>query len=645
MTHAAITPASLTFDAEGTPYSAEFDDVYHSAWGGLAQARHVFLGGNDLPARWQDRERFVILETGFGQGLNFLATWLAWKQDPNACQRLHFLAVEKHPFRREDLLTLHARYPELAAVSAELLARWPELTSGFHRLEFEHGRIVLTLAFGEAMAMLPQFVATPDAIYLDGFSPAKNPALWSPQLLTEIGLLASPGTTLATWTVSRPVCDALEAAGFSLNRRRGFAHKIEMLVGRMPTPEDSIESGIAGDFLQVPTDRRAIVVGAGLAGALIAERLCSLGWTVDLFDRHPAAAMETSSNLTAVMLPMLSLDDNRSSRLNRACYLHALRTVTNWRGEGLSIDGDFCGVLQLARDNEHAAKQKEILVRCGFPESYVRWVDQAEASALAGASTSSGGWWFAGGAWWNPPSLCTAALTRCGDRLLRHFSTEVDTIEHTPEGWTVLDASGKKLGAAPRLVFAGAHDLLRLPQTAHLPLFRFRGQVTHLDAPSPAPLKTVVCKEGYVSPPYGGLYCVGASFHRGGEPELRESDHLANLERLESMLPGYVAKNHPGTAGATIKGKVGFRPVSPDKLPIVGEMYHPGARPQGRDLSGVERWPGLHVASGYGARGLVWSVLMAELLAAQINGDPLPLEADLAATVDPARFLLRRKEL
>ena len=271
----------------------------------------------------------------------------------------------------------------------------------------------------------------------------------------------------------------------------------------------------------------------------------------------------------------------------------------------------------------------------------MRWVDQDEASALAGTRTSGGGWWFSGGAWWHPPSLCAAALKRAGKNLQPHFATEIAAITPTPAGWSVQNSHGDTLAEAPHLILANAHDLLRFPQTAHLPLFKFRGQVAHLQAQSdPAPLQTVVCKEGYVSPAYRNLHCVGASFHRGGEPAMRESDHLANIERLASMLPDYL----PEAKHEVMTGKVGFRPVSPDKLPIIGEMYRPEASPQGRDLSAVERWPGLHIASGYGARGLVWSLLMAELLTSQINGDPLPVEADLAAMVDPARFLLRRKE-
>ena len=668
-----IIPATLAFATDGTPWSDTYQDIYHPRAGGLAQAQHVFLGGNDLPGRWQGRPSFVILETGFGAGLNFLATWNAWRQDPARCPRLHFLSVEKHPFRRDDLRTLHAAYPEVADLARQLQDAWPELTAGFHRLEFaDHdiGEVVLTLAFGDAMACLPQFIGEPDAIFLDGFSPARNPDLWSPRLLNEIALLGHAGTTLATWSVAAATRDALTRAGFILERRAGFSTKNEMLVGHLPDDTAAAEpsppaGGASAIFLQVvargaqqstglpamapaavtpvntgPITPDAVVVGAGLAGALIAEALTRRGLRVELFERNDAAAMETSGNRTAVMLPMLSLDDNRASRLNRACYLHALRSVAQWRAEGLRIDGEVCGVLQIGRDAEHAAKQQEILDRCGFPPSYVSFLAAEAASEKIGLPVAGPGWWFAGGAWWNPPSLCRAALQRAGDHLGVHYNTAIEHIEYSDGYWHVFASDGQPLARTRQLILASAHDLVRLPQTAHLPLFRFRGQVTHLPAPQPSPLKAVVCKEGYLSPAWQGQHCVGASFHRNGEPGLRDSDHLANLERLQSMLPGYLANIDP--AGLT--GRVGFRPVSPDKMPIVGTMYRPDATPRGRDLSAVERWPGLSVATGYGARGLVWSSLMADLLASQIIGEPLPLESDLAAICDPARFLLRRKD-
>ena len=106
----------------GTPFSPAYDDVYHSAGGGLAQAQHVFLKGNGLPRRWRQRRGFTVLETGFGFGLSFLATWRAWREDPARCERLHFVSIEKHPFQGEDLEVLFTRFPQVEKESKQLLA-------------------------------------------------------------------------------------------------------------------------------------------------------------------------------------------------------------------------------------------------------------------------------------------------------------------------------------------------------------------------------------------------------------------------------------------------------------------------------------------------------------------------------------------
>ncbi|MGH8704669.1 MAG: bifunctional tRNA (5-methylaminomethyl-2-thiouridine)(34)-methyltransferase MnmD/FAD-dependent 5-carboxymethylaminomethyl-2-thiouridine(34) oxidoreductase MnmC, partial [Burkholderiales bacterium] len=136
-----LVPARLAFAPDGTPFSAEYGDVYHSAEGGAAQARHVFLRGNGLPERWRGRRSFAILETGFGFGLSFLATWQAWRDDASRCARLHFVSVEKHPFAAQDLAVLHAPHQEFAPLAAELREAWPMLVPGMHRLEFEQGAL------------------------------------------------------------------------------------------------------------------------------------------------------------------------------------------------------------------------------------------------------------------------------------------------------------------------------------------------------------------------------------------------------------------------------------------------------------------------------------------------------------------------
>ena len=177
MNTAPIVPAVLAFDDRGVPMSAEYDDIYHPQSGALAQAAHVFLAGNGLPGRWRGRESFVILETGFGLGNNFLATWQAWRDDPQRCARLVFVSIEKHPLTRLDLTAIHrtSALPELAGA---LQAAWPPLTPNLHELSFDDGRVRLLLALGDVQAWLPELVAEVDAYYLDGFAPAGNPRMW-----------------------------------------------------------------------------------------------------------------------------------------------------------------------------------------------------------------------------------------------------------------------------------------------------------------------------------------------------------------------------------------------------------------------------------------------------------------------------------
>jgi tRNA 5-methylaminomethyl-2-thiouridine biosynthesis bifunctional protein len=231
--------ATLVLANDGTPYSPAYGDVYHSAAGGHLQAKHVFMGGNGLPERWRERRRFVVLETGFGLGTNFLATWLAWRNDPQRCAELHFISLEKHPFAAVDLARAHEVWPEFAELSAELMRHWPVgdlLRAGEHRLELADARVVLHLLFGDALAYLPMLDAEVDAFYLDGFSPAKNPDLWSPELCRSLHRLAVPGATLATWSVAGAVRRALSDAGFVVEKRAGFADKRQMLIGRSSKP-------------------------------------------------------------------------------------------------------------------------------------------------------------------------------------------------------------------------------------------------------------------------------------------------------------------------------------------------------------------------------------------------------------------------
>ena len=609
---APLIPARLAFAADGTPYSEQYGDVYHSAEGGAAQARHVFLGGNGLPARWGGARRFTLLETGFGLGLSFLATWQAWREDARRCARLHYVAVEKHPFSAQDLAVLHAPHAEFAPLAEELRSAWPTPVPGMHRLEFEDGRVVLTLAFGDAGELLPQLRLAANAIYLDGFAPAKNPDMWSPALLRAVARLAAPGATAATWSVAMPVREGLRAAGFAAEKRRGFARKSEMLVASF-VPQRALRAAPAPG-----TERSAVVIGAGLAGAAACERLAARGWEVTLVERHHAPAMEASGNHAGVFHPLVTPDDSHSARLTRAAFSWLLEHWRQFDAIGAAPEWQRCGVLQLARDAREDAAQRAAIAALGCPPEYAQVLDVAGASACAGVPLAAGGLWFPEGGWIRPASLAGALIARSRARLL--YGREAAALEQEGARWLVRGRDGEAIAEAGAVVLANAGDALHLAPSKHIRLRRVRGQLTHL--PPLHQLKTVLLRGGMVLPAIDGVSVTGASFDLDDEDKsMRADSHAGNLERLERLVPGAARGLDP----QKLDGRVAFRTVARDRLPLIGALDAPG----------------LYGAFAYGSRGLLWAGLGAELLASSMDGEPLPLEGALADAVAPGRFAAR----
>lgn len=228
MEFSPLQTADLAWENTGNPTSRAYGDVYFSRENGLAETRHVFLQGNRLEERFAAADRFVIAETGFGTGLNFLAAKDLFERIAPSSAGLHFLSVEKYPLRREDMRRALDVFPETAAHADAMVPKLPEAAPGFHRVHF--GRVTLTLLYGDAMEVLPQLEATVDAWFLDGFAPAKNPGLWQTEIYAQLARLSAPRATVATFTVAGAVRRGLREAGFSVRKVRGFGRKREMLV-------------------------------------------------------------------------------------------------------------------------------------------------------------------------------------------------------------------------------------------------------------------------------------------------------------------------------------------------------------------------------------------------------------------------------
>jgi tRNA 5-methylaminomethyl-2-thiouridine biosynthesis bifunctional protein len=484
---------------------------------------------------------------------------------------------------------------------------------GFHRQLQADPSVTLDLVNATIRQLMPELSLRLDHVVLKGIAEAG--ADW----IRNMARLCQPGATLECDTLTEAQYKGLADVGFAFDAARRRAR----YMSRKPAaPEPA------------PPQRRAIVIGAGLAGSAASQRLCARGWQVTLVERHPLAAMEASGNLAGVFMPLLSRDDNLSTRATRAAYLFALHY---WDTLGNAFLGERCGVLQLARDAAHARTQRAIAGQWNYPREFAEWLERAPASALLGRDAPDGAWLFRQGGWARPSSVCQAMLEACGDRLERIFNTGTVGLRRDGDQWQVFNQHGA-LARAATVVVANGIGALDLEQTAQLPLQRVRGQVTHLAAAAAPRLPCVLCREAYMTPAVEGIVSTGATYDDAvADPALLPTCQHENLRKARQLVGEPLLGSD-----APLAGRVGFRCVPPDRLPLAGPLpdYAAGMAASPERLRDVPRLPGLHGLLGYASRGLIWAPLAAELLAAQLQGEPLPVENKIAAALDPARFLL-----
>lgn len=597
---------------DGVPVSTRFDDVYFSRDGGLAETAHVFLDGTGLPQAWAGRRRFMIAETGFGTGLNFLATWDLWRRHRPAGGVLHYLAVEAYPIRRGTLATVLAPFRPVADLAARLIARYPRPAPGLHRMWFPEDGVCLTLAIGEAAAVLPAIEARVDAWFLDGFAPARNPTMWEPAVLDQVARMAAPGSRLATFTAAGAVRRGLAERGFTMDRRPGFGAKRECLVGVYPGSPPAVRS-----------PARVAVVGAGIAGAALVGALGRRGVETVWLDRRPTIAAEASGNPVGVLMPRPTLDGGPVAALSAAAFRHV---VAECAALGVPVGGN--GVLELAGDPEAVARQQRLQDSGVLEPVDGQLVDAPAASRVAGVALDRPGIWYRRAGWVSPQALVAALSAGATPRL----QCELADLTHGENGWRLTDSDKAILAEADAVILATGAGSPTIPILSDLPVRRVRGQLSELPAtPTSGRLQAVVTFGGYLSPAIRGRHVAGATYEREGvdpgvwpQPVTAES-HAKVLAGMPGLLAGWFASVAPSG------GRAAIRATTPDRLAIAGTV--PGA-------------PGLYVLTGLGSRGLVTAPLLAELVVSDLLDEPLPVELALAAAVRVGRFrdrALRRR--
>ncbi|WLI77891.1 bifunctional tRNA (5-methylaminomethyl-2-thiouridine)(34)-methyltransferase MnmD/FAD-dependent 5-carboxymethylaminomethyl-2-thiouridine(34) oxidoreductase MnmC [Kosakonia sp. H02] len=658
MKHTAIQTANLEFNAEGTPVSRDFDDVYFSNDNGLEETRYVFLGGNHLEERFPEHSRnlFIVAESGFGTGLNFLTLWQAFAAfrvaHPDAIlERLHFISFEKFPLTQDDLRKAHAHWPELTPWAEQLQVQWPLAFAGCHRLLLDEGRVTLDLWFGDINQLtdtlddsLNQRI---DAWFLDGFAPSKNPDMWTPHLFQAMARLTRPGGTLATFTSAGFVRRGLQDAGFTMQKSKGFGRKREMLTGVMENP--LAPAPRAPWFARSGTAKREVaLIGGGVASALLSLALLRRGWQVTLYCADAAPAEGASGNRQGALYPLLSAHDPALARFFSAAFTFARRL---YDALPVAFDKQWCGVTQLGWDEKSQHKIDQMLT-LDLPAALAHSVDADAIFAHSGVETDCGGITYPLGGWLCPAQLTAGAIAlACELGLQVHYRHDVQRLSREGDGWLLHFAHGEKQPHAA-VVLANGHRIQQFSQTEKLPVYPVAGQVSHIPTTTAlASLRQVLCYDGYLTPQSSRnqQHCIGASYHRGQqEAAYSEADQQQNRQRLIDCFPqAEWAKTVDVSAG---EARAGVRCATRDHLPMVGNVadYDATLTAYAHLIDNPETavsapvYGGLFMLGALGSRGLCSAPLAAEILASQMSDEPLPLDGETLAALNPNRLWVRK---
>lgn len=575
------------------------------------------LRGCGLPQAWAGQSAWRILDTHF-QGLRLLHSWRIWLADARRPRLLHYVALTPQALDVPALLQAAAPFPDLLPLAQELAAQCFGLLPGFHRITLQQGQVLLTLCVGEPRALLREQQFAADAIFLDTSSALGD---WDRWALKALARCCRRGTALATTQASPQLLDGLAQSGFEMQADTGqFNPRWELKSTREPLRTRAATPGTCA------------VIGAGLAGASVAAALARRGWQVQVLDAAATPAAGASGLPAGLVLPHVSADDSPRSRLSRAGVRLMLQQVRRLLPQGQ--DWDASGVLEHRLDGSP-----------GLPADWSQagrdW-SRAAAERLHGRAWSQGmasavpTLWHTQAGWIKPARLVQAWLAQPGVCFIGN--APVTALRQQGDDWLLLDAAGQTLATARHVVLANACGALQLlddlaearpelrPRLAQRPaLHGMRGVLSWGLQPAgaaaalpPFPVNGLGGLIPAVPLAEGVAWYAGATYEAADQPAAPAvAHHQTNLEKLRTLLPAAAQTLGPAFAAGQVQAWGGTRCVSTDRMPLVGALQEGDA-------------PSLWISAGMGSRGLSFSVLCAELLAARLGAEPLPVEASLA---------------
>lgn len=581
---------------KGAPRSSQFDDVYFSVDDGLAETRHVFMQGNDLPHFWQEKggtsaQDFVIAETGFGTGLNFLCAWKEFSETAPSDMRLDFVSFEKFPLSKTEIKeALEPWQSELGEYADKLLTQYPIRVGGFHRIVFDN-RISLTLIFGDVNEYISEVEARVDCWFLDGFTPAKNPDMWSETLYQNMARLSYNGSHFATFTAAGDVRRGLAAAGFHVEKRKGFGRKRDMIVGRYE-----------GEGIATPVSRpkRIAIIGGGLAGTSCAYVLKQYGFEPVIYEASDKLASGASGNEIGLYNPRFTALRGTDSEFYSSAYAHVIRMVQ----QAEAIEYNPHGTLHLISNEDKDRRFSKLLENWHWHGDHIKRLSKEEASEAAGITLD------------HEALYLPDAGTICPHKLCAYYAKDIDVhFNHAVNDLNDIEADAYVLANG-----IGATKFVELP------IHTVRGQVTiakQNDALSN--LKANICYGGYMTAGVNGRHAIGSTFQKWlTHSDVLDEDDADNITRLKEAIPSLEDIDfNIDTSRAAL------RVSSKDRFPIAGR---------------VPNEDNIYLSTAFGSHGIVGSLAAAYLIVDQMRGGVQSLPQTSVKALSLQRFIDRAEK-
>lgn len=688
----AINAVKLTWQ-DNMPISMQHVDYYLSLENGLEETRYVYLAHNRLPQRWVENAienpPFTIVETGFGIGLNFVTAWQAWQKLPEPKRAFSFISIEKYPLSKEDLIKSLANWPELKTFSKELCNQYPYLVQGSHLLSFDHGQVKLQLIFGDVNHDLERYSFTADCWFLDGFSPSKNPSMWTVSLFKLMAKNSHSQTTFSSFSSAGVVRRGLVNAGFEVQRAKGFGGKSDMIFGtflplkasassqnsqaKWSLPEPKLALELEPVMQLKPTNKQqtnsntydAVIIGAGLAGVTTASSLAEKGLNVALIDQRDRPVSGASGQSQLALYVKLPTKVNNTSDFISHCTYFSQRYFEEKQNQNTKQRfWNKTGLLQLAWNTKEQERHHKFIQNNYYPSKFVKGVTRVEAGKLSGLNIDCGGLWFENSGWLEPTTFTAASLDH--PLITVMTQTKISNIKwrKTEKLWIAeYEANSKTNTEADKLciqsrylIIANSNDAKQFEQLKHLPTKPLKGQVTSIYSKSLEVSKTILCGEGYLCPPINNWHHFGATFDLENDNEKTSpAGNLKNMASIQKWLPSWLPEKIDAnklTNENKLRSNAGLRCTTPDYMPIVGrapnynEMLKSFAalRKDAKSCEGVygEYYPNLFINVGHGSKGSVTTPIAAELISALVTGSLNPFNTSQSTIIAPARFIIRR---